>query len=86
MKISKLLLASTFAAAAFAIAVPVKYDPASASLVVQSAFAKKGADDGANHDVGDDKGGKTKAGKAKPGKSNKGGKGRGGADDGPNHR
>jgi hypothetical protein len=39
-------------------------------------LARRGADDPANHDQFDDKGGK------RPGK---GGKGRGGRDDGPNH-
>ena len=72
MQISKLFLAATFAAAAFAVALPVSYDTASGSLVVKSALAKKGADDPANHDARDDKGGK-------------GGKGRG-TDDGANHR
>jgi hypothetical protein len=39
-------------------------------------LARHGADDPANHDVRDDKGGKRHA---------RGGKGRGGHDDGPNH-
>ena len=40
--------------------------------------ARRGADDGPNHDINDDKGGQN-------GKSGKGGKGNGGNDDGPNH-
>ncbi|MFL5260742.1 MAG: hypothetical protein ACJ8AS_13390 [Hyphomicrobiales bacterium] len=44
--------------------------PATAKLML---LARHGADDGANHDKGDDRGGR------------RDGKGRGGNDDGPNH-
>lgn len=49
--------------------------PEASTKVQVLILAKHGADDGANHDVGDDRGRRGK----------KGGKGRGGADDGPNH-
>lgn len=44
--------------------------------VIALKLARHGADDPANHDATDDKGGKRHA---------RGGKGRGGHDDGPNH-
>lgn len=44
--------------------------------VIVLKLARHGADDPANHDINDDKGGKRNGG---------GGKGRGGLDDGPNH-
>ena len=68
------ILASALALA-FAVAAPVSFD--GHAFVAKQAFAKKGADDPAGHNAGDDKGGA---------KGKKGGKGRGGADDGANHQ
>ena len=55
---------------------PVLSNSAASGAV--AVLARRGADDPAGHDVGDDKGGQR-------GKPDTGGKGRGGHDDGPNH-
>lgn len=67
---------------ALGVAAPVGIDLASGDITVQSAEARRGrgADDGANHDVGDDRGGSTTTGTS----SGRRGRGRG-ADDGINH-
>ena len=85
MSISKLLSAAAIAAASFAmIGAPVSIDPSTGTLAVKAAFAKKGADDKATHDVGDDRG------RGGNGKDDAAGDDRGrggnGKDDGPNHR
>jgi hypothetical protein len=60
-------------ALALMVSAPVSPNLARGGLVIKSAFAKHGADDPANHDVGDDRG------------RRHGGSGRGGADDPAGH-
>lgn len=58
---SKRTLATAFGLSFLALglfAAPFTYDAASHSIVVKTAFAKNGADDGAGHDANDDHGGK----------------------------